>query len=62
MDVSGSADRPDKGKVKRIKPFDEVQKQVAQDFIQEKQQEAYSRLIERLMQAEQVKIYAEKFN
>ena len=56
------AEKDDKGKVKRIKPFDEVQKQVAQDFIQEKQQEAYSRLIERLMQAEQVKIYAEKFN
>jgi peptidyl-prolyl cis-trans isomerase C len=56
------AEKDDKGKVKRIKPFEEVQQQVAQDFVQEKQQEAYNRLIERLMQAEQVKIYAEKFN
>ena len=32
-----------------------------QDFMQEKQKEAYQRLVDRLMQAEKVKIYEQKF-
>lgn len=54
-------EKDEKGKVKRTMPFHEVQQQVAQDFIQEKQQEVYKQLIERLMQAEKVKIYEGKF-
>ncbi len=54
------AEKDKDGKVKRIPPFAEVQERVAQDFIQEKQQEAYQRLIERLMKAEQVAIYEQK--
>ena len=56
------AEKDDKGKVKRIPGFPEVAQRVAQDFIQEKQQESYQKLIERLMRAEQVIIYEEKFN
>ena len=55
------AEKDDEGKIKRIPTFGEVQERVAQDFVQEKQQEAYKRLIERLMKAEDVKIYEEKF-
>ncbi len=55
------AEKDDKGKVKKIKPFSEVSQQVAQDFMQEKQKEAYQRLVDRLMQAEKVKIYEQKF-
>lgn len=55
------AEKDDKGKVKRQREFSEVQEQVAQDFIQEKQQQAYQALIDRLMKAEQVTIYESKF-
>ena len=49
------------GKSSRILTFGEVKEKVAQDFIQDKQKEAYQRLIERLMKAEQVQIYETKF-
>jgi hypothetical protein len=49
-------------KVNRAPSFGEIKEKVAQDFIQEKQQEAYQRLIDRLMKAEEVKIYENKFN
>ncbi len=55
------AEKDENGNIKRIPPFSEVKERVAQDFIQEKQQEAYQRLMERLMKAEQVVIYEEKF-
>lgn len=55
------AEKDDKGQIKRIPPFAEVKEKVAQDFLQEKQQEAYRRLVERLMKAEQVEIYEQKF-
>lgn len=55
------AEKDKKGKIKRIPSFREVQQKVAQDFVQEKQQEAYQRLIDRLMKAQQVKIYEDKF-
>jgi peptidyl-prolyl cis-trans isomerase C len=56
------AEKDEKGKVIKNPSFSEVQQRVAQDFIQEKQQEAYQNLIERLMSAESVEIYEEKFN
>ena len=55
------AEKDDKGKVKRQRPFSEVKEQVAKDFIQQKKEEAYQRLIDRLMKAEQVQIYEAKF-
>ncbi len=45
------------GNVIREKPFEEVQQQVAQDLIIERQQEAYKRTAERLMRAEGVQLY-----
>lgn len=45
------------GNVIREKPFEEVQQQVAQDLIMERQQEAYRRTAERLMRAEGVQLY-----
>lgn len=54
------AEKDDKGHVQRIKPFAEVAQQAGQDFVQQKKQEAYQRIIERLMQAEQVVIYEAK--
>jgi peptidyl-prolyl cis-trans isomerase C len=54
------AEKDDKGNVKRIKPFPEVAQQAAQDFAQEKRQQAYQRIIERLMKAEQVVVYENK--
>ncbi|MBN2365334.1 MAG: hypothetical protein EH225_05055 [Calditrichaeota bacterium] len=55
------AEKDDQGNVKRTPPFSEVQEQVAQDFMQKKQQEAYQRLVDRLMKAENVRIYESKF-
>ncbi len=48
------------GKVIRQKSFDEVKNQAAQDLLMEKQQKAYQELAERLMQAENVKIYDQR--
>jgi tetratricopeptide (TPR) repeat protein len=56
------AEKDESGNVKRLKPFSEVAQQTAQDFIREKRQEAYQRIIERLMKAEQVVIYDAKLN
>ncbi len=55
------AEKDENGNVKRIPEFQEIAQQVAQDFIREKQQDAYNRLIERLMKAEKVTIYEDKF-
>lgn len=55
------AEKDEDGKVKRIPPFDEVKEQVSQDFIRDKQQAAYQSLVDRLMKAEQVEIYENKF-
>ncbi len=54
------AEKDKDGKVVRQKSFNEVQQQVAQDLLMEKQQKAYQELAERLMQAEGVKIYEER--
>ena len=50
-------EKDDEGKVIRQKPFDEVQQQVAQDLVLQRQQEAYRRTAERLMKAEGVQVY-----
>ncbi len=52
--------RDKKGKIVRYKSFDEVRQQVAQDLLTEKQQKAYQELADRLMQAENVKIYDQR--
>jgi len=54
------AERDKNGKIVRHKSFAEVQQQVAQDLMAEKQQKAYQELANRLMQAENVKIYDQR--
>ncbi len=54
------AEKDKNGKIVNQKSFAEVQQQVAQDLLMEKQQKAYQELAERLMQAEGVKIYEER--
>jgi tetratricopeptide (TPR) repeat protein len=49
--------KDDKGNVKRHKFFQEVQKEVAEDLVREKQQKAYEDLLGRMMRAEKVAIY-----
>ena len=50
-------EKDDKGKIKRQKSLQEVYQQVGQDLARERQQKAYRELAERLMKAEDVKIY-----
>ena len=45
------------GNVVREKPFDEVQQQVAQDLMMERQQDVYQRMVERLMRSQGVQVY-----
>lgn len=45
------------GKVIGEKPFQEIQQQVAQDLLMERQREVYERTAQRLMRAEGVQIY-----
>ncbi len=54
------AEKDKKGKIKRQKSLTEVQQQVAQDLAAERQQEAYQKLVQRLMQAEDVKLFKER--
>lgn len=54
------AEKDKDGNIKRILPFEEVAQQVARDFMQEKKQQAYQRILERLMTAEHVVIYEDK--
>jgi tetratricopeptide (TPR) repeat protein len=51
------AEKDDKGKVVRQPPLSEVQKQVAQDLLRERQQKAYDELMASLLRADNVKIY-----
>ncbi len=46
--------------VSNPQPFEEVRSQVTQDYIRAKQQRAYERLIDRMMRAENVKVYDDK--
>ena len=45
------------GNVIREKPFEEVQQQVAQDLMAERQQDVYQRMVERLMRSQGVQVY-----
>jgi hypothetical protein len=51
------AEKDSRGKTKRIKPLEEVKKQVTDDLVREKQTEAYQQLMQRMMTAEKVVIY-----
>jgi len=50
-------EKDDKGVVKRQKPFREVQEEVAQDLLRERQQKGYEKLLDRMVEAENVRIY-----
>jgi tetratricopeptide (TPR) repeat protein len=54
------AEKDEKGNVTRQKPLAEVQQQAAQELAMDRQQQAYQKLINRLMQAEKVKVYPER--
>jgi len=54
------AEKDKDGKITRHKTFQECAEQVAQDLFQERQQEAYQQLLERLMKAENVMIYEKR--
>jgi len=54
------AEKDDKGNVKRQKRFQDVQQQVAQDLAQERQQKAYEQLLDRMVEAEDVRIFDDK--
>lgn len=54
------AEKDKQGNVKRQKSLDEVREQVTKDLINEKQQQAYDQLIQRLMRAENVEIYEDR--
>jgi len=53
-------EKNEKGEVVRTKALDEVRQQVMQELIREKQQEAYNKLVQRMMRAESVDIYEDK--
>ncbi len=50
-------EKDEDGKVIQQKPLSEVQQQVAQDYVREKQQQAYQKLLEQNLSAENVSIY-----
>jgi tetratricopeptide (TPR) repeat protein len=54
------AEKDKQGKVKRQRSFQEVQQQAAQDLAQERQQKAYDRLLDRMVEAENVRIFEDK--
>jgi tetratricopeptide (TPR) repeat protein len=54
------AEKDDKGNIKRQKPFKEVQQQVTQDLMQSRQQKAYDQLLDRMVEAEDVRIFEDK--
>jgi len=54
------ADKDKSGKITKIKSFDAVKDQVMRDLIQERQKQAYERMIQRMMRAEAVEIYEER--
>ena len=53
-------EKDDDGKVKRQKTFQEVQNQVAQELVMEKQSQVYQELAQKFMRAEGVRIYDDK--
>ncbi len=53
-------EKDDKGKVTRQKSFDEAAQQAANDLMNERQTEAYQKMIQKLVQAQNVKIYNDR--
>ncbi|MBD3224468.1 MAG: hypothetical protein GF313_07050 [Caldithrix sp.] len=53
-------EKDEEGNVVRQKPLNEVSQQAARDLAAERQQKAYQKLIDRLMKAEDVKIYEQR--
>ncbi len=51
------AEKDAKGRTKRQKSFEEAQKQVQEDYVREKQQQAMQQLLGRMMTAEKVEVY-----
>ena len=54
------AEKDDQGNVKRQKTFREVRRQVAEDLLRERQQKALSDLMDRMVETENAKIFADK--
>lgn len=54
------AEKDDKGNVKDQKSFQEVRQQAARDLAQERQQKAYQDLLDRMVEAEDVRIFDDK--
>ncbi len=54
------AEKDSNGKVTRQLPFSEVSESAARDLMMERQQEAYSKLIERLMRSEKVELFEKR--
>jgi hypothetical protein len=53
-------EKEENGKVTGQKTFQESMQQVAQDLMQERQMQAYEKIIDRLMTAENVKIFEKR--
>ncbi len=53
-------EKDEDGNVVRTKSLDEVRPKVMQELVRQKQQEAYERLVQRMMRAESVEIYEDK--
>jgi hypothetical protein len=54
------AEKDDKGKVKRQKSFQEVQRQAAEDLVRDRQQKAYEEIVARMLNAENVQIFDDR--
>jgi len=54
------AERDQAGKVKKQKPFDEVKEQAAQDLYRERRQKALDALLERMMKADNVRVFEDR--
>lgn len=53
-------EKNDEGNVKRQKEFREVRREVAEDLLRERQQKAYEELLDRMVEAEDVKIFTDR--
>lgn len=54
------ATKDDEGNITSYKPLEQVKQNVMQDLIQERQKEAYDRLVQRMMRAEAVEVYEDR--
>ena len=53
-------EKDEQGNVKRQKAFREVRREVAEDLLRERQQKAYNDLLDRMVETEDAKIFADK--